>query len=62
MDMCTYLNLENNKIGDKGGQVLLESISQMMKNLKSLILAKNELSTNTGKELAKYIENDHHLI
>lgn len=61
LDLCNYLNLENNKIGDKGGQTLLESISQMMKNLKTLILSKNELSTNTGKELAKFVDDDHKL-
>jgi len=40
-------------MGDKAGQLLLESISQMMKNLNTLILGKNELSTQTAIELSK---------
>jgi len=61
MKACTYLNLENNKIGDKGGSILLEAVGQMMKNLNTLILSKNDLSTNTGKQLANLIDDDHQL-
>lgn len=48
-------------MGDKAGQLLIESVSQMMKNLNTLILGKNELSTQTAIELSKLIEDDNNL-
>jgi len=61
LDFCHYLNLNNVKMGDKAGQLLLESISQMMKNLNTLILGKNELSTQTAIELSKMFEDENNL-
>jgi len=49
-------------MGDKAGQLIIESISQMMKNLNTLILGKNELGTQTAIELGKLFEDDNKII
>ena len=62
MEHCHYLNLNNVKMGDKAGQLIIESISQMMKNLNTLILGKNELGTQTAIELGKLFEDDNKIL
>lgn len=52
LNNCQYLNLENTKIGDKAGQLIIESLFFNLKNLVNINLSKNNLSSLTAAQLA----------
>jgi len=51
------MNLENTKISDKAGQLIIESLFSNLKNLKNINLSKNNLSTLTAAQLAINFED-----
>mmetsp|Transcript_68506 Transcript_68506/g.147871 ORF Transcript_68506/g.147871 Transcript_68506/m.147871 type:complete len:106 (-) Transcript_68506:170-487(-) len=52
-----YLNLEGNNIGDRAGKELLISLINL-RNLKHLVLSRNELSTQSGQALVDFLDQE----
>lgn len=48
----SHLDLRNTKLGDKGGALLIEKLSQLRK-LEYINLSDNQLSTNSGQALSE---------